>query len=217
MQVHRDFLNKKNLFISQPLRLPSNGLSSNKGADASMLDVSLSREDCKLLLRRISNSQKPASTLSSPSSCSGLCLGKERPTLMATSCCSASSACSCASASRREPAVWWKGHFLGQGEVGGRRRGLLLLQGLSWKDGLGEGGMQGSGSGWLQGSCRWCCSQRWPLRLPGRPPDYPGTADLPSKAAQSPAAGGKLTYKSRSVSVTWLTWNNHKWKRNATK
>ena len=32
-KVHCDFLNKKNLFISQPLRLPSNGLSSNKGVD----------------------------------------------------------------------------------------------------------------------------------------------------------------------------------------
>ena len=187
---------KKNLLISQPLRLPSNGLSSNKGVDASLLlDVSLSREDCKLLLRRMSTSQKHASTPSSPSSCSGLCLGKERPTLMATSCCSASSACSCASASRREPAVWWKGHSLGQGEVGGRRRGLLLLQRLSWKDGLGEEGRQGCGWGWLQGlqgSCRWCCSQRWPLRSPGRPPDYPGTVDLPSTAAQSPAAGRKM-------------------------
>jgi len=53
---------KKNLLISQPLRLPSNGLSSNKGVDGSLLDVSLVGDDCKLLLRRISNSQKPAST-----------------------------------------------------------------------------------------------------------------------------------------------------------
>ena len=141
----------------------------------------------------------------SPSSCSGVCLGNERPTLVATSCCSASSACSCASASLTGQAVWWKGHLLEQVEVGGRRR---ALQGSSWKGCWEKGeGRQVSGWGWLQGlqgSCRWCCSQRWPARSPVRPPDYPGTDALPSTAAQSPARKG-----------SWLmslppAWNKHK-------
>ena len=128
----------------------SNGLSSNKVLMLHCFTVAIYR----LLL-----TDKPARMfIVSPSSCSGLCLGKESPTLMATSCCSASSACSCASASRRGQAVCLKGHFLGQGVGAGRRRVdgsvLLPLKASScWTGVEGEEGRP-SGSGWMQGSHR---------------------------------------------------------------
>lgn len=68
---------------------------------------------------------------------------------MATSCCSASSACSCASASRTEPAVLKEEDFHGEGEAGGRRRGGGSLS--FWKGVFGGEGGRPSGWGWKQG------------------------------------------------------------------
>ena len=106
-------------------------------------------------------------------SCTSLWLERDRPTLVATSCCSASSTCSCASASRIEQAVWWKkGYFLGQEEAVERWRAggsvLLLLQQPEWNwrggEGSVEGWMQGWPQDWQQGS-RWGCSRHWKRQI----------------------------------------------------
>jgi len=125
-------------FILQPLRLPSNGLSSNEGVDAS-----LAVEKSFQLWKTCLNPPPPLAALVFAWAMSGqpwwlhhvavllqlvlvlLLLGQDK-------LCGGRDICS----------DRWRwggggGHFRGQVgkvvEVGGRRRALLLLQGLSWK------------------------------------------------------------------------------------
>ena len=142
---------------------------------------------------------------------------------MATSCCSASSVYSCASASPRWRAGWWKAPRSWEVGVSERWRpggSLLHLHHLSWNLVVARWSAWERPQGWRQGShwdchahdgqgCHqgWCqeCSPHWQQRSPGLRPRSPGRVARPSTVGRLP---GQLMVRSGGTySQTYMIFN----------